>query len=68
MVRLCEPGGIVCDPFAGSGSTIQAALMEGYKAVGIELEAHNVAIIHKRLAGVQQRVDMPCYNEQQALF
>ena len=68
VVRLCDPGGIICDPFAGSGSTIQAALMEGYKAVGIELEAHNVAIIQKRLAGVQQRLDMPEYTQQQTMI
>lgn len=57
VMHVCEPGGVICDPFCGSGSTIQAALMEGYKVVGIELEAHNVAIIHKRLAGVQTRID-----------
>lgn len=63
VVRICEPGGIVCDPFSGSGSTIQAALMEGYKAVGIELEAHNVAIIRKRLVGVQMGFDMAAADQ-----
>ncbi|MDL2318783.1 site-specific DNA-methyltransferase [Eubacteriales bacterium OttesenSCG-928-A19] len=53
VVQLCEVGGTVLDPFAGSGSTLEAALMEGYRAVGIEQEAHNVEIIRKRLAGVQ---------------
>lgn len=64
VCRLCETGGIICDPFAGSGSTMQAALEMGYKAVGIELEEHNVAIIHKRLRGVQQRI-IPQDNGQQ---
>lgn len=58
VVRLCEPGGIVCDPFAGSGSTIEAALLEGHEAVGIELEQHNVDIINRRLAGVQLRLEL----------
>lgn len=64
VVRICEPGGVICDPFAGSGSTMQAALEEGHKAVGIELEEHNVAIIRKRLAGVQQRMDEPSKCQQ----
>lgn len=59
MVRLCEPGGCICDPFAGSGSTLLAALQEGYQALGIEQEAHNIAIIRKRLANIQQRIELP---------
>lgn len=37
MVRLvCPPGGIVLDPFAGSGTTLEAALLEGCNVVAIE--------------------------------
>jgi DNA modification methylase len=40
LVRLvCPAGGIVVDPFMGSGSTIEAARAEHCKAVGIELDA-----------------------------
>lgn len=59
VVRLCEPGGCICDPFAGSGSTLLAALQEGYQALGIEQEAHNIAIIQKRLSSIQQRIELP---------
>ena len=68
MVRLCEPGGVILDPFAGSGSTIEAALLEGFKAVGIEQEQHNVAIIHRRLAGVQLRMPAVSKTEQIGLL
>lgn len=56
VVRICEQGGRILDPFAGSGSTIEAALLEGFRATGIELEQHNVDIIHRRLRGMQLRI------------
>ena len=38
LVRLVTPpDGVVLDPFAGSGATLEAALLEGFQCVGIEL-------------------------------
>ena len=46
VVRICEPGGAVFDPFAGSGTTLLAAAMEGHDAVGCEVSK----VIHRMAA------------------
>ena len=37
IVKITEPGGHILDPFAGSGTTVLAAVLEGYTATGIEV-------------------------------
>ena len=37
ICKICLPGGRILDPFAGSGSTLAAAELEGYNSVGVEL-------------------------------
>ena len=37
IVKITEPGGHILDPFAGSGTTVLAAVLEGYSATGIEM-------------------------------
>lgn len=55
LVRLVTPaGGIVLDPFLGSGSTAIAAEQEGFEWIGIEKEAEYVAIAEARLNGTQR--------------
>jgi site-specific DNA-methyltransferase (adenine-specific) len=53
MRYLCRlvtpPGGIVLDPFMGSGSTGKAALLEGFDFIGIEREAQYHAIAQQRI-------------------
>lgn len=50
LVRLVTPpGGVVLDPFAGSGTTLIAARNEGLSAIGIEAEAEYIEIIQRRL-------------------
>ena len=52
LVRLVTPpGGLVLDPFMGSGSTLIAAAQEGFDAVGIGLEAENCELAERRIRG-----------------
>ena len=56
MRYLCRlvtpPGGIVLDPFAGSGSTGKACAVEGFRFIGIEREAEYCEIARARIAAV----------------
>ena len=47
---ITPPGGIVLDPFAGSGTTLQAALNKGFTPIGIEQDADYIQLIEQRLA------------------
>ena len=50
LVKMITPkGGIVLDPFAGSGSTLVAALEEGDNFIGIEREDEYIKIARKRI-------------------
>jgi hypothetical protein len=50
LVRLVTPaGGTVLDPFAGSGATVEAALLEGFDVIGIEREADYLPLIMQRI-------------------
>ena len=53
IVKIVEPGGIILDPFAGAGTTVLAAKMEGYPAIGIELSKHYALAARQRLETAQ---------------
>ena len=53
MRWLCRlvtpPDGVILEPFAGSGTTVEAALLEGFRVVAIEREADYLPLIQARL-------------------
>ena len=57
MRYLCRlvtpPGGVVLDPFTGSGSTGKAAVLEGFRFIGIEREAEYVEIAKARIGAAE---------------
>lgn len=50
LVGLCEPGDVVADPFAGSGSTLVSAKALGHRSVGCEVEVSYCRTAERRLA------------------
>jgi len=48
---ITPPGGVVFDPFAGSGTTGAACLLEGFRALLVEKESEYVTDICRRITG-----------------
>jgi site-specific DNA-methyltransferase (adenine-specific) len=57
LVKICPPGGLVLDPFAGSGTTLLAARNLGRRALGIEQEPVHVATCLERFR--QESLELP---------
>ena len=50
LVRLVTPpGGTVLEPFAGSGATVEACIIEGFHCIAIEREAEYLPLIRHRI-------------------
>ena len=50
LLRLVTPlGGVIVDPFAGSGATLEAAYLEGFEAIGCELTPEYWPLIEHRI-------------------
>jgi DNA modification methylase len=57
LVKLVTPpNGTVLDPFTGSGSTGKAAILEGFRFIGIELTEDYIPIIKGRLEFIENKL------------
>ncbi|PDT79983.1 hypothetical protein CO676_30490 [Sinorhizobium sp. BJ1] len=72
MQWLCRlvtpPGGVILDPFMGSGSTGKAAVLEGFQFVGCEREDEYMPIATARIAwatGAASTDERPAVAQQQ---
>ena len=63
MRYLCRmvtpPGGIVLDPFTGSGSTGRGAVLEGFRFIGCEMDADYIEIAIARILAAEKAYQ-PC--------
>ena len=58
ILSSTNPGDVVLDPFAGSGTTLVVAEQLGRQSIGIELDKVNVEIIRERLAEKRKADDI----------
>lgn len=55
LVAIVPASGVVLDPFAGSGTTGVAAVIEGRRFIGVELNDHYAQVAAQRLATATMR-------------
>ncbi len=69
LVRLVTPpGGLVLDPFAGSGTTGVAAVLEGFRFLGIEMDTAHACIAWHRIDSTEPEAKPSTTVEQPSLF
>ena len=73
LIKLVTPpGGVVLDPFTGSGSTGKAAILQGFDFIGIEMTEEYLPIIEGRLkhaeAMVAEAKEQEKLKENEVLF
>jgi len=59
LIAETLPGDVVLDPFAGSGTTGVACVMEGREFIGIEREAEYLEIARRRIVAASAQTRLP---------
>lgn len=58
ILSSTNPGDVILDPFAGSGTTLVVSEQLDRKSIGIDLDPHNVNLIQNRLAEKRESDDV----------
>lgn len=58
ILSSTNPGDVVLDPFAGSGTTLVVSEQLGRKSIGIEIDVFNVELIQNRLTEQRESDDV----------
>ena len=70
MSYLCRlitpPGGLVLDPFMGSGSTGKAAMLEGFQFIGMDMDAEYCEVAKTRLEHALRSLDKPLETKKKS--
>lgn len=56
VLSYCRPGGIVLDPFIGSGTTAVVAERHGRACIGIDVRPDQIELAKERLRESRQKV------------
>jgi DNA modification methylase len=64
ILSWSNPGDLVLDPFAGSGTTLKMAKETGRNYIGIEISADYCKLIERRIAGAN--VPLPFFSQAQS--
>lgn len=59
IVGMCAPGGVVLDPFCGTGTTLAAAQGVGRVGIGIDLDARNAELAREKVGMFLEIDDLP---------
>ena len=69
LVRMVTPpDGVVLDPFAGSGTTLEAAMLEGFNVIGVEREADYLPLIQARIERATTEMEAQAEADAGTLF
>lgn len=72
MRYLCKlvtpPNGLILDPFTGSGSTGKAAILEGFRFLGFEMEPQYIEIAKARIEWAIEQKNKQKIEQQNTLF
>lgn len=66
LVRVIPPGGVVLDPFAGSGTTGVACELDGRRFIGFEVGEFYAGVANERIAAAKDSLDFAAHTQKQA--